>query len=207
MTGRVAAFISKRWSVPRACFRVEMHSLRGGLESTVARARISQRSRQSSMPTQLVIKTLRSGQTREVEVYEALWRYLDMPPTIRVLGRDCHGPNTYLFLEHAERISNWPWSDTEHAAAVCRELARFHDCRVLPVERFLWDYERELSSSAVETLAIATDARDLSGRGYWRRPGDLKRVVAMLPRIRAQLLTSETTVLHGDVHPGNVISA
>ena len=204
MTRRVASFIAKRWSVPRALFRVEMQSLRGGLEATVVCVRISSHSPSGSMPAQLVIKTLSSERAREADVYDVLWRHLGAPPTIRVLGRACHGPNTYLFLEHAEQVSTWPWSDSEYAAAVCRELARFHECD-LPVETFRWDYESELSCSAVETLATAKKARDSSGKRLWRRLGDLRRVVAALPHIREQLLSSETRVIHGDVHPGNVI--
>ena len=204
MTGRVAAFISKRWSVPESCVRVVMHSLRGGLESAVARARISSSVRTCSIPTQLVIKVLRSEQAREGDIYETLWRHLETPPTVRVLGRERDGPTTYLFLEHAERVSNWPWSDTESAAAVCRQLARFHDCQ-LPVKTFAWDYERELSSSAAQTLLTAQGARDASGTRLWRRMGDLRRVVTSLAPIRRRLLSGETTVLHGDVHPGNVI--
>jgi streptomycin 6-kinase len=205
MTDRIAAFIGRRWNVPAEDFRVEVRPLRGGLESTVARALIFPRSRPSALPAQLVIKTLRADQAREGAIYETLWRHLDTPPAIRVLGRDSDGQNTYLFLEHARRLSSWPWSNTNHAAAVCRELARFHERRELPVEAFAWDYEGELALSAAGTLAIATTARDAFGNRYWCRLGDLTRVVAARSQIRERLLATETTVLHGDVHPGNVI--
>jgi aminoglycoside phosphotransferase (APT) family kinase protein len=203
---RVAAFVAKQWGVPRQAFQIDVQSMHGGLESMVACARIVPRSRASEhLPSQLVIKALPPGQRREASVYETLWRYMDRPPTVRVLGRETAGSTTYLFLEHAERVSSWPWSHTEHAAAVCREIARLHDRRELPADTFAWDYEPQLSFSAAATLATAQQARDASDQRCWRRYGDLARVVRALPRIRALLLSGEKTVLHGDVHPGNVI--
>jgi aminoglycoside phosphotransferase (APT) family kinase protein len=70
---------------------------------------------------------------------------------------------------------------------------------------FLWDYETALARSAQSTLELARDARDTGGTRLWRRLGDLRRVVAALPRIRQRLMSGETSVIHGDMHPGNVI--
>jgi hypothetical protein len=88
---------------------------------------------------------------------------------------------------------------------VCRELAQFHDSRELPRQHFAWDYETELTRSAEATLSVAQDARDRQGKRYWRRLGDLTRVVEALPAIRARLRSGLTTVIHGDMHPGNVM--
>ena len=66
------------------------------------------------------------------------------------------------------------------------------------------DYETELARSASSTLEAARQARDATGRQYWRRPGDLRRIVAGLPRIRQRLLGQQPIVIHGDMHPGNV---
>jgi aminoglycoside phosphotransferase (APT) family kinase protein len=205
MRSTVVAFISRRWCVPEGLFRVDVEPLYGGLESAVALARISEQRGQRPAPEQLVIKQLPAGFEREADVYDVLWRHLDRPPAVRVFGREASANATYLYLEDARPCSSWPWSDTARSAAVCRTLAQFHDSRELPRECFAWNYEAELTRSAEATLSIATDARDASGKRYWRRLGDLRRVVAALPTIRARLLSGVTTVIHGDMHPGNVI--
>lgn len=67
-----------------------------------------------------------------------------------------------------------------------------------------WDYESDLARSAEETLAVALNARDRAGVRHWRRLGDLRRVVAALPKLRSALLQT-STFIHGDVHSGNII--
>lgn len=205
MIARVSAFISRRWCIPRTLLRVEVEPLRGGLESTVALARIAPPEGRGSIPSHLVIKQLPAGFEREADVYELLWRYLERPPAVRMLGREVSDRNTYLYLEEAQSSAPWPWADTACAGAVCRELARLHDSRTLPREMFAWNYEAELARSAQWTLDIARDVRDAAGQRCWRRVGDLRRVVAGLSRIRHRLLSGTTSVIHGDMHPGNVI--
>ncbi len=201
----MVAFISRRWCVAEDAIRVDVQPLHGGLESAVARARVTHRGSHGSIPSRLVVKELRSGLEREADTYELLWRYVKHPPAVRLLGCDIATHATYLYLEDAQPISAWPWSDIGLAGAVCRELARLHDSRDLPRDRFSWNYDAELAHSAETTLAAACAARDVSGRRYWRRPGDLRRVVAALPAIRSRLLSAATTVIHGDMQPGNVI--
>lgn len=205
MATRVEAFISRRWSVPQGRFRVRTEPLRGGLESQVVLARIHQRESPRPIPARLVIKQLRPGFEREADVYQLLWDHLDRPPAVRVLGRDICGEATYLYLEDARPVCSWPWTETATSGAVCRVLARLHDAAYLPREPLSWDYESELAASAAATFATAKNARDEYGTRYWRRLGDLSRVVEALPLIRNRLLSCPTTVIHGDVHPGNVI--
>jgi aminoglycoside phosphotransferase (APT) family kinase protein len=178
--------------------------LNGGLESAVARARITGES-EAGIPLELVVKQLLGDFAREADVYEALWQHMDRPPAVQMFGRDVSGDATYLYLEHATALSRWPWSDTALAARVCRELAELHDSRNLPRERFSWNYEDQLIRSAEDTLAFAAVARDTSGQRLWRRLGDLRRVVTTLPRSRRRLLAEGASVIHGDMHPGNVI--
>jgi aminoglycoside phosphotransferase (APT) family kinase protein len=184
---------------------VEVEPLPGGLESTVLRARISPPDDSTAIPSRIVVKALAGGDAREAEIYEVLWRHLDRPPAVRVLGRQRSAGGTYLYLEEAEPTVAWPWSEQRASAAVCRVLARLHESADLPREAFVCDYETELTRSASSTLDAARQARDATGRRYWRRPGDLRRIVAGLPRIRRRLLGEQATVIHGDVHPGNVI--
>ena len=72
----------------------------------------------------------------------------------------------------------------QRSGAVCRALARLHDDRVPSHETFSWDYETELAGSALSTLELAIDARMPSGERWWRRVGDLRRVVTALSGIR-----------------------
>ena len=205
MVSQVAAFISRRWCVPPGGFQVDVQPLHGGLESKVARAQVSGSEGHSSIPTRLVIKQLPAGLEREAEVYEVLWRYLERPPVVRVYGREVSARTTYLYLEEAESSVSWPWREMQIAGAVCRALARLHDSQALPRESFAWDYEVELARSAHATIELAREARDASGRRLWRRPADLRRVAVALPRIRHRLLSGAPAVIHGDMHPGNVI--
>jgi aminoglycoside phosphotransferase (APT) family kinase protein len=182
-----------------------MQSLRGGLESNVARARITSAQAESGIPRDLVVKQLSGALAREADVYEVLWGHLRQPPAVQMFGRDLSGDATYLYLEHAASFSSWPWADAALAARVCRELAMLHDGPRLPDAAFAWNYEDELIRSAEDTLELATNARDSSGQPVWRRLGDLRRVVHALPRIRQRLLFDGGKVIHGDMHPGNVI--
>lgn len=204
MKAQAAAFISRRWSVPEALLRLDVLPLPGGLESSVARVRIAPAAGYPSLPGRLVVKELRQGFEREADVYAWLWRRLERPPAVTVLGRETLGNTTYLYLEDAEPFTPWPWSDPGFAAAVCRALARFHEGPTPGPGALAWNYDAELLRSADATLQLAIDARAVDGRRCWRRAGDMRRVVANLPAIRAHLLAGNTTVIHGDVHPGNV---
>jgi hypothetical protein len=205
MDAQVKSFVARQWGVPEHSLSVHVERLQGGLESLVGRARITHADGRGPVPGRLVVKELQSGFEREAGIYDALWQHLAPPPAVRVLGRDVTEHATYLFLEDAEAVSSWPWSDTGLAAVVCRALAHLHDSPNLPRAAFSWNYEAALARSAESTLDVAMAARDASGRRHWRRLGDLRRVVAMMPAIRLRLLSVDPTVIHGDMQPGNVI--
>jgi aminoglycoside phosphotransferase len=200
----VERFVASRWNVPVDRLEVRLEALSGGLESRVALAEIVHRSTEA-VPRHLIVKELRGHSEREPAIYRALWQHLGEPPSPRLFGEEVVGDRRYLYLEAVLDRPPWPWAEAEHAAAVCRELARLHHTRRLPRELFAWDYEPYLRDSAVETMNVARLARDGSGARYWTRMGDLRRVVDALPALRSRLLASETVVLHGDVHPGNVM--
>ena len=205
MVSRIEAFIARRWCAPPGGFRVNVQPLHGGLESAVARVRVSAPDAHALMPREFVIKELPAGFEREADVYDVLWRHLESPPAVRLFGREIAARATYLYLEEAQASHSWPWAETQSAGAVCRTLARLHDSLALPHDVFVWDYEAALARSAESTLQLAQEARDPGGRRLWRRLGDLRRVVAALPHVRRRLLSGETSVIHGDMHPGNVI--
>jgi len=205
MRAQVAAFVSRRWGVPESRVHVDLQPLHGGLESAVVLARIAADSSDASLPRGLVVKELRTGLRREADVYDWLWRDVDAPPAVRVLGREVGDDTIHLYLEEAQAVSSWPWAEPRLAAAVCRQLARLHDTAEPPRELSSWDYEAELARSAALTLDVALTACDAAGRRFWGRMGDLRRVVGALPGIRRRLLSGATTLIHGDVQPGNVI--
>lgn len=136
MTSPVTAFLSRRWCVPESSLEAEIQPLCGGLESLVARARITPAQLGWGVPRGVVVKQLSGPFAREADVYDALWNHLERPPAVQMFGRDQSGDTTYLYLEHATALSSWPWSDVALAARVCRELAELHDSQDLPRERF-----------------------------------------------------------------------
>ena len=204
MEARIRAFVCRRWSLPDGSIGVRVEPLHGGLEARVTLARLTHTQVDRSIPAWLVVKEIRPAADREWAVYRWLWTHLTDPPAVRALGVERDAGATFLYLDYAEALSAWPWSDTARAAAVCRELARLHDATSARRSPPSWDYEAELTISAARTLELADLARDPAGRRYWRRLGDLKRVVRALPDIRSVLMDGEKTVIHGDLHPGNV---
>ena len=206
MKGQIEAFVARRWSVPKRSLRIDLEPLAGGLESVVAKATVTAEGGAEDVPRRLVVKELEPGSTREADIYDLLWSRVDAPPAARMLGRDSSGGATYLFLEDVPSAGGWPWSAPGSAATVCRELARFHDRAPLDsATPFDWDYDRDLALSAQSTLDAALRLTSPTGARLWRRPGDLRRLVAALPALRRELLGAGRAIIHGDVHPGNVI--
>lgn len=209
MLPEVAQFVSRHARVPADSLDVCVEPLSGGLESRVVRATIRRRSGEplGHWPAQFVVKELQGRQRREAAIYRELGHGEKTPVAVRLLGAETLGGSEFVYLEDAGGAPSWPWSNSDVAAAVCRALARWHEQpRIPPALLADWDYEAELRGSAEQTLALALSARDSSGAPHWRRAGDLRRVVAALPAVREQLLELGTTVIHGDIHPGNVIA-
>ena len=205
MKAHVEAFVAQRWSLSPGSALIELEPLQGGLESAVALVKVTTTAPDAAVPVSFVVKQLQPRHRREVQVYESLWRHLEAPPAPAAFGFTPVGDAVYLYLEHVTPCESWPWVDTEVAASVCRELARLHDTAQLQEVAGDWDYESELAESAESTLALALAAQDEAGKRFWRRIGDLKRVVSSLPSLREILVSSGLTVIHGDVHPGNVV--
>lgn len=205
MLNRATRFASTTWSIPIEDLELSLEEIVGGLESRVVRAIFRSRVAKDWRPRSFVVKELRGLQRRETNIYRELWTRSKAPPTVSLLGTETAEDADYLYLEEATPQSEWPWNQTFTSAAVCRALARLHDSEQWhPKTLIEWDYESDLAKSADETLAVALDARDKAGVRYWRRIGDLRRVISALPKIRSALLEA-TTFIHGDVHSRNVI--
>lgn len=204
MEAHAHELVARRFVSGGETVRLELRQLRGGLESAVSRVVVRQGAPvPASQPRRFVMKELRGTHRREALVYRTLWSALDTPPAARVFDSMDTGGASYLCLEDVPRASAWPWRDFAPAAAVCTALANLHDARIPEAAIPAWDYERELQVSAEATLELvsALPARQTG----WGRGGDLKRVVTALPEMRARLLADGVAMLHGDVHPGNVM--
>jgi aminoglycoside phosphotransferase (APT) family kinase protein len=205
MDARAATLIAEQSLPMPAGARLEAHALRGGLESAVARVVVrSPGPAAGGLMQTLVVKKLVGAQRREAEVYRLLWQTLAQPPAARVLAHRDTADAAYLCLENVRSVSAWPWRDPATAVAACEALARLHQLRPCASELPPSNHEQDLLASAQQTLQLAATAR-VDGMPVWRRLGDLRRVVGALGTIRSRLLQSEATLIHGDVHPGNVL--
>lgn len=206
MIHQVTRFACRNWLLPAEDLELSIEPIGGGLESRVVRATFRSRSAKDSPVTSFVVKELRGLQRRETAIYRELWTRSTSPPTVALLGIEATADADYLYLEEVRQESTWPWKQTITSAAVCKALARLHDSELCHRKRLIdWDYESALIKSAEETLTVALNARDPAGVRHWCRIGDLRRVVTALPKLRS-VLVQAPTFIHGDVHPGNVIS-
>jgi Ser/Thr protein kinase RdoA (MazF antagonist) len=155
----------------------------------------------------LVVKELRGAARRESRVYQDLLAGRPDAPAARLLGVQAGARRAYLFLEHVRPWRRWPWRDAAFAGLVLGELARLHAAVPASACPGGWDYEAALRRSARATLVAVTALRSgAPGRAAWPRgAGDLRRVIQALPGIRGRLLAGGADLVHGDVHPGNVV--
>jgi hypothetical protein len=204
MNAHVASFVAERWSIDPDRLRIRLQPLGGGLESRVALVTVEEATRAPVAPARMIVKQLPARAGRHAGIYEFLAR-VDSMCSAEVFGVRTVDGTRYVYLEEVQPCSSWPWNDTSTAVAVCGALAQLHERGDLPLDGFTWDYDSELASSAAETLAVARHAVDHRGVRYWQRLGDLARVVDALPLLRSRLLSLGTAVIHGDVHPGNVM--
>jgi aminoglycoside phosphotransferase (APT) family kinase protein len=153
-----------------------------------------------------VVKPLGGQARREAEVYRRLRRHRPaLAPRLLAVARD--GGATTLFLERVAARERWPWREPARGEAVLSAAADLHAARVPGAPA--WDYERELEGAAHATLDALLAAR----RGG-AHPVDaaslraVRRVVAALAAVRRELLRGgpfAPTLIHGDLHPGNVV--
>jgi hypothetical protein len=108
MLSEVATFVCRRWCVPARAFRVTLEPVRGGLESTVARVRIVRSPAYAAIPLRFIVKHLVDLREQEADIYETLWKHLQYPPTVHVIGREASSRGTYLFLEDPQHSTTCP---------------------------------------------------------------------------------------------------
>ncbi|HYO75873.1 MAG TPA: phosphotransferase [Thermoanaerobaculia bacterium] len=180
---------------------VSVVPLRGGLEAAVARITLQDDGRRER---QVVVKRLASDARREAARYRAL---ASSGVTPSFLGAVEHDDSTYLFLERVRPVSSWPWRDSANTRLVLEQLARVHCFGDEAARGDQWNYESELLDSAAETIAVASDvAASIPELDVRRELRTLRRVVASLGEARQRMNGAlGTTLVHGDVHSGNVM--
>jgi Ser/Thr protein kinase RdoA (MazF antagonist) len=159
-----------------------------------------------------VIKQLSGLARREAEIYQALKRTgaeQTAPTLIAVLGIEAGALE--LYVEQVVSRGPWPWKDVATAASVLECVATLHESATegLAARVSDWDYELELQERAAELLEVLQrHRRQLQDAGVALRMSLIRRILQNVPRLRAQLAREgplPSTVIHGDLHPGNAI--
>jgi aminoglycoside phosphotransferase (APT) family kinase protein len=176
--------------------------LRGGLESSVARLILRDA---ANRQRHVVVKRIASHARREAARYRAL---ASSGVTPSLLGAVNHGDSTWLFLERVRPAIRWPWRDSANTRLVLEQLARVHRFADNSAHVGDWNYDAELLASAAETIAVAADLSASHPELDLRRElRALRRVAESLPDVRQKMMNGVlgTTLIHGDVHTGNVM--
>ncbi|WP_434047720.1 MULTISPECIES: phosphotransferase family protein [Sorangium] len=205
----VAAFLVARHGDALCDATIDIRPIQGGLCSDVAL--ITARLRGGARPRRvaLVAKLARGATAREVTVYRRLSSSVARRFSPELLGAQRLGRRRWLlFLERIVPAHPWPWTDSAHTARVLDQLARFHGETATGAPLPAWDYEAENLAAARSTLSLAERVPRDEVPALARALPALRRVVAALPVMRRQLLAFQplgSAVIHGDVHPGNVM--
>jgi Ser/Thr protein kinase RdoA (MazF antagonist) len=213
--GVLCAFVGRRTGEPVRGLEMDIRPLRGGLESPAV-ARVGARYHDDRGRPRLfsfVVKRLEGGTAREAAIYETLVSSLAPDFSPGLLGIDRMAEDRcLLFLESIRPVRRWPWRETELAALVLERLAGFHEAAARggePPPLPSWDYESDLLASARKTLAFLAELpREDDFLPLRRSLPALRRMVQALPELRRHLLEAAPlgrTVIHGDVHPGNIL--
>lgn len=189
--------------------RMEARPLRGGLESRAVVAITARFRDREGRPRLLrvVAKHLSGRALRELSVYGGLVERRAAEIAPRVLGIHVAPGRGVLFLESLRRSRAWPWSDTAHAAEVLRCVARLHQAPSSGIALPAWDYDAELARSAVATVEALERMRGSPVLDARRSLPALRRVARDVAAVRRRLADGPlpTALLHGDLHPGNVV--
>lgn len=205
----VTAFLVARHGDAVCDSAIEIRPLQGGLCSEVALVTARLRGGAGTRRVAVVAKLVRGVAAREAAVYRRLSSSVARRFSPELLGaqRLVRG-RWLLYLERIEPAHSWPWTDCGHTALVLDRLARLHGEAVPGASLPAWDYEAENLAVARGTLSLAERLPRGEVPALARALPALRRVVAALPAMRRQLLAFQPlgrAVIHGDVHPGNVM--
>ncbi len=162
-------------------------------------------------PLVFVAKKLEGTSVREAAVYREWLARHPIPLAPRFLGTlPSEGGAVLLFMQALPPRAGWPWGDQAKTRGVLAQLARLHMSAVRPYPRAIsdWDFEASLAGSSQKALDLLEEIpRRYLPHDLLRTRAAARRVVLCLGMLRRELLSSPrfgTTVLHGDVHSGNV---
>lgn len=210
--GRIVELVGRalRGEAPGAGVSVRRRRLRGGLTArSVTELRIRYVAESKRRDVAIVVKHLSPAAIREALVYEQLLsRCIGHAPRLLHVARTPAG--VAIVLERVRRARAWPWRDATFAGAVLSAAARLHTrpLETLPPVLAAWDYERELAASASATLAALEASPPYPAGGRRWPTGPARRIATSLAALRAELLSFPglaPALLHGDLHPGNVL--
>lgn len=149
--------------------------------------------------------------TREAEIYrEVLHRHgANLAPRLLAVERPARA-TAVLCLEAVQAHHRWPWRNVESSAAVLERIARLHAIREVQHVLPPWDYEAELAESAIATAGLVRRLamQPATARLVRDAVPAVESLASELPRVRRQLLSSPPfgrCIIHGDLHPGNVV--
>ena len=192
---------------------VRAEPLGGGLEAdAVHLVRASARDANDRLVERTYVRKVARGVwTREVEVYrQVLHRHgANLAPRLLAVERPARA-TIVLCLEAVEPHHRWPWSNVESSAAVLERIAALHALREVQHVLPSWDYEAELAGSATATAAFVRRLAMQRATAHLVRDAlpAVELLASELPRIRRELLASPLfgeSIIHGDLHPGNVV--
>lgn len=211
---RLAAFAARQLGALPDGIQLTVQPLRGGLEA-VAVARVTGSVHDAGgrvLRSTFVVKRLDGSEAREATLYARVLERAGLSFAPRFLGSELIQPDvTYLYLEYVRASTTWPWRDAAVSAEVLTRLAGVHHALApASVDAVLgWEYEADLHDSAEATFdAFERVTRHESLAALRPARGALRRITAALAAMRRALLEAEpfgATVLHGDLHSGNVI--
>ena len=205
----IELFVRGSLLVGQSPIAFRMIPMRGGLVSPLVQ-HVSVRyadARGRHFTSAFVVKELLGDSLREIRVYEVLAPHKrGLAPEL--VAVDEHSTRSFLYLESVHSKRRWPWKDLSLAERVLEKLAQLH-CLVANHQALEWDYDAELRATASATLSEVLRFTRMTGDRLTRvaLPA-LRRLVEHLPMLRRQLLgfvALPATLIHGDVHPGNVV--
>ncbi|MGN6111352.1 MAG: aminoglycoside phosphotransferase family protein [Kofleriaceae bacterium] len=204
----------RRWfgdGAPRVAVRAR--PLRGGIEACAVHliTATGLDPRRRRIVRCYVRKVAHGASAREVEIYRRLVHphARAFAPALLGIERPARG-TAVLCLEVVRRDHPWPWSSLDAAAAVLERVVGLHALPephpVLPP----WDYDAELARSAAATVEQVRRlaARPATAELVRGAAPAIEALAGALGTVRRELLASRPfggSILHGDLHPGNVV--
>ncbi|HEU4581121.1 MAG TPA: aminoglycoside phosphotransferase family protein [Polyangiaceae bacterium] len=207
----IERFAQKVLSTPAEPLEIAVRPLHGGLVSGSVQWVIARHS--CGRHCTFVAKRLDGTARREAGIHRTLMTTPVRPLAPALLGLHEGGTGAdWLFLEALSPLQAWPWHDLERAGDVLRSLAHLHALRrASRLGRVVrgWDYERELRDRGERLVELLEQRRpELRPLGLAQRAWFVRRFVERLSSARRRMLDLAAlppTLIHGDVHSGNVL--